>query len=223
MERAVLGEAIQRELGDRQVMALMFCTHDLDPSFFEQEVLQAFIGNDLQHNRRTREIQLNYVIRQRQIYIDVYYEGRALAAHEGAARLDWNRIRMQGKHLGKFHPKVILALCTDGQTESLLVCTASANLTRGGWWTNVECADVVTIQDGVRHGYVEGLQELVKQLRTRGKNLARSRRLSGDRRVSEAATSLPAQVTPGSGPPGILARILQPRRRSLGPVRDTTR
>ena len=70
----------------------MFCTHDLDPSFFEQEVLQAFIGNDLQHTTAVPgRFQANHVIRQRQIYIDVYYEGRALAAHEGAARLDWNR------------------------------------------------------------------------------------------------------------------------------------
>jgi len=171
MDRAVLGEAIQRELGEKQVISLLFCTHDLDPSFFEQEVLQAFIGNDLKHNRRTREIQLNYVIRQRHIDIDVYYEGRALAAHEGTARLGWNRIAMHGKRGGKFHPKVILALCKEGETESLLACTASANLTRGGWWTNVECADVVTIWDGVRHGYVDGLSEFITQLRTRAQNL----------------------------------------------------
>jgi hypothetical protein len=45
-----------------------------------------------------------------------------------------------------------------------VVAVSSANLTRGGWWTNLEAADVVRIEDGERHGYVGGLQRLVGQL-----------------------------------------------------------
>lgn len=165
METAVLGEALQQAIGERKVKHLVFCTHDLEPEFFEEEILQTFLGNDLQHNRRTRQLQLDYEIRQRDVKIDVYYEGRALAAHEGTARLGWNRIRMSGKRGGVFHPKLVLALCHDADgAESLVVCTGSANLTRGGWWTNVECVDVVRLEDGERHGYLGGLVETVKQL-----------------------------------------------------------
>ena len=97
--------------------------------------------------------------------IDVFYEGRALAAHEGGGRLGWSRVRCTGKRGGVFHPKVVLALLqdTDG-LESLVVSVASANLTRTGWWTNVECADVVRLEDGERHGYLDGLVTLVDQL-----------------------------------------------------------
>lgn len=168
MERRVISEAIQEAIGQRTVTQLLFCTHDLDPEFFEQEVLPVFIGNDLKHNRRTRAVQLDYAIRQGEIGIDVYYENRALAAHEGAARLGWSRHKMTGTHGGVFHPKLVLALCEDtGGQERLLVCVLSANLTRGGWWHNVECGDIEVIEDANRHSFVGALRHLVDLLNTR--------------------------------------------------------
>lgn len=165
MTTSVLGEAVQQAIGARTVQHLLFCTHDLEPAFFEDEVLPTFLGNDLKHTRRTRAMQLDYEIRQREVGIDVYYEGRALAAHDGAARLPWNRVVTPAKSGGVFHPKLVLALCEDDTgLESLVVCTTSANLTRGGWWTNVECADVDRIDDGERHNYVSGLVDLVDLL-----------------------------------------------------------
>lgn len=164
IQRAVLGEALQEAIGGDEVRALLLTTHDLDPQFLEAEILPVFLGNTLQHTQRTRQVQLEHEIRGRDVDIDVYYEGRALAAHEGAARLGWSRLRMTGRRGGVFHPKVVLALCSGDQGESLIVSVASANLTRGGWWTNLEVADVVRLNDGQRHGYLAGLKALVKQL-----------------------------------------------------------
>ena len=165
MDRQVASEAFQTAIGEARVDALVFCTHDLDPSFFEEDVLPVFIGSDLRHTRRTRQFQLDYEIRSRDLAIDVYYEARALAAHEGGARLGWHRVWLSGRAGGVFHPKIVLALCTttDGE-EQLVVGIGSGNLTRGGWYTNVECLDVEAIVDGHRHGYVDGLQQLVEQL-----------------------------------------------------------
>jgi hypothetical protein len=165
MKTQVLGEALHEALGDRTVTSLLFCTHDLEPQFFEQEVLPVFIGNDLKHNRRTREFQLDYAIREQDVSIDVFYEPRALADFEGSARLRWGRHKMEGRRGGKFHPKVVLALCVDdGGRESLLVCVTSANLTASSWWRNVECADVTLIEDQERHSYTTGLLRMLEKL-----------------------------------------------------------
>lgn len=83
LDKAVLGQAIQAAIGEDEVQALMLTTHDLDPQFFEGEILPVFLGNNLQHTQRTRALQLEHEIRERDVAIDVYYEGRALAAHEG--------------------------------------------------------------------------------------------------------------------------------------------
>lgn len=165
MESRVLSEAVQEALGDRTVTSLVFCTHDLEPQFFEQEVLPVFIGNDLKHNRRTRELQLDYAIREQEIAIDVFYEARALADFEGSARLMWRRHKMEGARGARFHPKVVLALCMDDAgRESLLVCVTSANLTASSWWRNVECADLVVVGDQERHSYTEGLLSMLLKL-----------------------------------------------------------
>ena len=205
MERRVLAEAIQRELGDHQVRQLVFCTHDLDPEFFEQEILPVFIGNDLKHNRRTREIQLEYTIRELEIGIDVFYEGRALVAHEGTARLDWGRHRVEVPR-GVFHPKVILALCEDPSdaTESLLVCVASANLTRTSWWTNVECADVRRLADGERHSYFDGLNKLVDRLRGRARSQVPTPALDAIRRFLRRQQGFVQRTTGGTLRPQLL-------------------
>ena len=121
MDKAVLGEALQTAIGEAEVQALVFTTHDLDPQFFEAEILPVFLGNDLKHTQRTRQVQLEHEIRGRDVAIDVYYEGRALAAHEGAARLGWSRLQMSGRHGGVFHPKVVMALCVEDEVESLVV------------------------------------------------------------------------------------------------------
>ena len=55
---------------------------------------------------------------------------------------------------GVFHPKVILLLVDDlkrgdanegGVAQSLIVAIQSANLTRQGWWENVECTHIEEI------------------------------------------------------------------------------
>lgn len=121
LEKAVLSEALQAAIGEAEVQALVFTTHDLDPQFFEAEILPVFLGNDLKHTQRLRQLQLEHEIRERSVAIDVYYEGRALAAHEGAARLGWTRLQMSGRLGGVFHPKVVMALCVQ-------------NGWRASWW-----------------------------------------------------------------------------------------
>jgi hypothetical protein len=166
MEKRVVSEAMQEAIADRQIVALVFCTHDLDAEFFEQEVLPVFLGNDLKHTRRTRQAQLDYVIRERSIPIDVFYEQSALTI-DGSARLGWNRHPMH-RDAGVFHPKVVLALCEDDNgAESLVVSIASANLTQSGWWRNVECAEVLRLVSGERHGYARGLARLLDGLAAR--------------------------------------------------------
>lgn len=173
MDHQVLGEAVARAVGDRVVTALVLTTHDLDPEFFEQEILPAFIGIQAVHSSpRVRALQVGTEMREREIAVDVFFESRALSAEEGAAHLGWNRIPMTGNHGGVFHPKVAMLVCRDEAREEdgIVVVTGSANLTRGGWWTNVECVDVTEIAQDERHNYVNGLKIFAKRLQAqRGK------------------------------------------------------
>ena len=65
---------------------------------------------------------------------------------------DYRRIDV-GRRTGCFHPKVLLLLvddhheATEPVRQALVVGLLSANLTRAGWWENLECAHLDEIKD----------------------------------------------------------------------------
>ena len=86
--------------------------------------------------------------------IAVYYDRTALSQDAQPAQLDYRRIDVR-RATGAFHPKLILLLVenhADDHEEntapadlSLIVASLSANLTRAGWWENVETGHIEEI------------------------------------------------------------------------------
>ena len=115
----------------------------------------------------------------------VYYDRSGLIPEGGAARLDVRRIGVS-MPTGVLHAKHVLLLVEDpGEppTRRLVMLTTSANLTRGGWWENVEVGQV--------HQIHEGSKDLVREdLLGRDGLLARLERLDaaahGDRQGRDA-------------------------------------
>ena len=146
----VLSDALVDAVAGRQVTAAVFTTYTFDPGFFELHVLPLLIDYPFSQIEKVRRIQLEDMLRSVGD-ISVYYDFSALAPDAQPAQLDYRRIDVR-RTTGVFHPKVIMLLVRpepeliedeDGkyeeeQPESLIVGILSANLTRGGWWENVE-------------------------------------------------------------------------------------
>ncbi len=91
-------------------------------------------------------------------HLAVYYDRRALAQDGEPAQLDYRRLDVS-RSTGYFHPKVILLLvdehheaggeASDAEPprQALVTGIMSANLTRAGWWENVECAHIEEVKD----------------------------------------------------------------------------
>jgi hypothetical protein len=85
----------------------------------------------------------------------VFYDWTGLRTSDYAApRLDVQRLPVR-LSTGIFHPKNVLLLTEDADPDDegvrrnrLLVATLSANLTRSGWWENVEACHVEEIEEG---------------------------------------------------------------------------
>lgn len=133
---AVLSEQIQAALDGRRLHAAAFLTFEFDPGFFELEILPAFMDISLGHVAEVRLLMLADALRKVDA-IAVYYDRKALVAGAASSRLDIQRVPV-AIHTGYFHPKIVLALLDD----ALLVVALSANLTRSGWWENVEVAHI---------------------------------------------------------------------------------
>ena len=153
----VLSEHFQNKLKGRRLVSAVFLTFKFDPGFFEQEVLPVIVDVPLSHVKAMRLVQLEDALRGLPGEISVYYDANGLVVGDtGSAHLDIRRIPVRHK-TGIFHPKNVFLLVEDAEPDedgnrvrSLLVASMSANLTRSGWWENIECCHVEEIEEGSR-------------------------------------------------------------------------
>lgn len=152
--RAVLSEHVEQALAGRRLLAAAFLTFQFDPGFFEQDILPLFFQVPLSHAPAIRLAQLEDAIKEVPSGIAVYYDRNGIVPEAGGAKLDLQRIPMH-QSTGIFHPKNILALVEDTEPDedghkakALLVSSLSANLTRPGWWENVEVCHTEVIEEG---------------------------------------------------------------------------
>ena len=147
--RAVLSEQFQERMQGKRLVSAVFLTFQFDAGFFEQEVLPVFLDVPLSHATAIRLVQIESALRELSGNIAVYYDANGLVTGDaGSAKLDVKRIPVQHR-TGIFHPKNVFLLVENEEAEddgvharSLLIACMSANLTRSGWWENVECCHI---------------------------------------------------------------------------------
>lgn len=153
--RQALSEHFQERLAGRRVLGVLCLTYQYDPGFFEQEVLPALLDVAVSHAAVARALQLEGAVRELQHGVAVFCDWRGLCISDyGSPRLDVERVPVR-LGTGIFHPKNVLILteARDPSAEGtfkqeLFVACASANLTRSGWWENVEVAHIESIEEG---------------------------------------------------------------------------
>lgn len=163
-----LSSAIQETLNGRRIKALVFLTFRFDPGFFEEEILPVFFDIPLSQQPKIRIIQFEDYLR-RQCSIAVYYDMNRLTIDSNPPKLDYKKIGLNRK-TGYFHPKNIFILVENkdekfGLWDSLITVTMSANLTRAGWWENVESVHIEEIHCGDRCSYRRDLLEFINYLK----------------------------------------------------------
>ena len=150
--KRVLSDEISKAIAGRRVTAAVFTTYTLDPEFFELEILpilfEGRFRGGFSHVEKVRLVQLEECLREMSD-VAVYYDRSGLVDNARSARLDFRRVDVG--RTGIFHTKLILVLVENPATkasesqESLIVATLSANLTRAGWWENVETGRVEVV------------------------------------------------------------------------------
>ena len=153
--KAVLKDALAEAIGSRRVRAAVFTTFTFDPGFFEIHVLPTLFDRTFHQSDKMCRIQAEDALRDVRHGVAVYYDRSGIVGDATSAQLDFRRIAVARKG-GVFHPKVALILVENPidefdieagyqPSQSLVVAALSANLTRSGWWENVETGHVAVI------------------------------------------------------------------------------
>ena len=150
----VLSQQLGKEIDGRRVRTAVFTTYTFDPGFFELHILPVLFDKPFHQVEKVRRIQMEDAVRSLD-EIAVYYDRTALSQEALPAQLDFRRIDVR-RATGAFHPKLILLLVEnhpdngedpDPDDFGLIVAALSANLTRAGWWENVETGHIDEILD----------------------------------------------------------------------------
>lgn len=142
----VLSQELGEAIAGRRVLACAFTTFSFDPGFFELEILPVLFDRPFSRIDKVRRIQLEDALRGTDVA--VYYDRSGLVGDAQPASLDFRRVDVH-RRTGCFHPKLVLALVENRSEEegeepkrSLVLAVLSANLTRSGWWENIEAGHV---------------------------------------------------------------------------------
>ncbi len=179
---AVLGEALQEAVAGRKVRAAVFSTFTFDPGFFELHILPNLFDRPFHQVEKIKRVQLEDALQSTQA-VATYYDAEGISSDATPAHLDFARIALR-RRTGCFHPKLVLVLVEDHVDEdwgdefrldpplALVVGTLSANLTRAGWWENVETGHFEELSDrdvsDEKCSFRRDLMSLLKQLRAFG-------------------------------------------------------
>ncbi len=183
---AVLSDEFGKRIGGRRLLSAVFLTYRFEPAFFEQQVLPAFLNCAVSQAEAVRLVQLEDRLRVLPGDIAVYYDMNGLDIGDGtSAKLDIRRIPIR-HDTGIFHPKNVLLLLEDQKADekghharTLLVASLSANLTRAGWWENVECCHMEEIAEFSASRLRGDLRRFLRWIRRKAK-VDREQRALGD-------------------------------------------
>ena len=148
MQNLTISEALSSVIGDREVICAFFTTYSFEPDFFELEILPLLLGNPaLSSNESIRYYQLQSLMSQHTGRLAVVYD-LSVFDPQLAPRLevDYLPMRVGG---GCQHAKLTVLLVRDSKTQqsSIVLGAGSFNLTKAGWWENLEVGHWVELDD----------------------------------------------------------------------------
>lgn len=155
MKAMTISEAFRTAIGEREVMLAFFSTYSFEPDFFELEVLPLLLGNPaLSSNESIRYYQLQSLMRQHEGRLAVVYD-LSVFDPQLAPRLevDYMPMRVGGACQ---HAKLMVLVVRDRKSkqQSIVFGVGSFNLTKAGWWENLEVGHWVELCEGFAPGNI---------------------------------------------------------------------
>ena len=129
-------------ISGQMVSAGIFASYNFEPDFFELDVIPLLLkpGIPLSSDDRVKTFQVREALRESGLELEVFYDLPVF--RQSAERSPQMEYLCHGVNQGNnaFHAKSIYLLLAESATkpQRLLVAAGSNNLTRAGWWENIE-------------------------------------------------------------------------------------
>jgi len=137
----VISDKFQDIISGRLVQAAVFTSYNFEPHFFEVDVIPYLLNDSIPYSNddRVRKYQVMEALRDSELDIEMFFDQPVFESSVQSPAMEY---LFHGVNLlpFAFHAKNIYLLVKDINTgvQTLLMAAGSNNLTRAGWWENIE-------------------------------------------------------------------------------------
>ncbi len=173
MNFETISDTFSQEIADINIEAVLLTTYNLEVSFFETEVIPLLFSDVgvFSNDIRIKELQVREKIESTKIAIDLFYDEKMFdqerqSSSRSTPSMEYGFFGITHGN-GAFHAKVTLVLGTNRAGEKELILFAgSNNLTKAGWWDNVETVNSIRLSNGQlpTQQILDSLHSLIKYL-----------------------------------------------------------
>ena len=172
MDKSTITSELAERLMNQRVIASVFTTYNFEPEFFELDVIPELLAPSIPYSadERVKLFQVREALRESGLKLDVFYDLPIF--RQSADRSPQMEYLCHGVHMGNaaFHAKNIYLLVENKENsqQSLLVASGSNNITRAGWWNNVEVQHWEEIISGeVQRAFLNRIKEDIVWLKAK--------------------------------------------------------
>ena len=148
MDKSVISDQFSEAIDGRRVQAAVFTSYNFEPHFFEIDVIPYLLKDTIPYSNdeRVKKYQVMEALRDSELEIEVFFDQPVFESADQSPAMEY---LFHGINLlpFAFHAKNNYLLVKDKETEkqNLLIAAGSNNLTRAGWWENIETQHWVII------------------------------------------------------------------------------
>ena len=147
-----------------EIVGSVFMTFGLEPVSFEEAIFPSLYGLEETTSRPARMQLLRSKLTERGLPVVFYDIVSASTMENNNERYIYLPVRIHHGFQHAKHACILLAPRGEKEATHLLFLTTSANLTKSGWFHNIEFADIEVIEKDTSHSLTVGLQRLMKQM-----------------------------------------------------------
>ena len=171
MDKSSITNELSILVDERKVVAGVFTTFNFEPDFFELDVIPELLDKGIPYSSddRVKTFQVRETLRESGLTLSVFFDLQIF--RDGAICSPQMEYLCHGINSGNnaFHAKNIYLLVeAKDKTRSLLVGAGSNNITRAGWWRNIEVQHWEEVKEsGTQEAFLEELRKDIAWLQKR--------------------------------------------------------
>ena len=146
MNTSTITSYINEVIQGKKVLSAIFTTFNFEPEFFETEIIPTLFQDEKYYSQHPiiKRFQVKQELEKSKIDLEVFYDKTVFDSEE-TPQMEYAHHAINHPD-GAFHAKLVYILFENERgSKTLLLYAGSNNLSKSGWWDNIEAGNYILI------------------------------------------------------------------------------